>query len=140
MYRRSITVLVLSAAAALFSIPASAVVCYTLMDANDTVLYRGYEAPVDMSAAGAAEREALRQKKQFLTIAYVDDCLLVSVSRWAGGPTSSVDEIVAAIRPFASGAPSGVPTSVTGATKVAPPAAPRAAPAVRSGSTSQRGY
>ena len=139
MHKRTLIALALSAAATLLAAPASAVVCYTLLDSSDSVLYRGYEPPVDMSAAGAAAREALRQKKQFMMISYVDDCLLVSTSRWEGGTTASVEEIVSGIRPFASGAPSGPPTSVSGATQAARPPAPPA-PAARSGSTGQRGY
>jgi len=138
---RSITMLALSAAAATFAVPASAVVCYTVLEADNSVIYRGYEPPVDLSAAGAAEREAMRRRGQFFMISSVDDCLLVAPSRWTTGGAASVDEIVSDMRPFASGAPSGTPTSVTGATSVAPPpqrAAP-AAPTMRSGSTSQRG-
>jgi hypothetical protein len=139
MCKRFVTLFALLIAAAAAG-PASAVVCYTLLDANDGVIYRGYDAPVDMSAAGAAQRNAMRARKEYLMVSYVDDCLLVSPSRWTTasfGP-ASVEEIVAGMRPFAAGAPSGTPTSIGGATNVRPPAAPR--PAVRSGSTGTRGY
>jgi len=140
MCKRFLTLFALLAASAAAG-PASAVVCYTLLDKSDQVIYRGYEPPVDMSAAGAEAREAMRRQGQYMMISYADDCLLVSSSRWAAtGSYASVDEIVSGMRPFASGAPSGTPTSVGGATTAAPPrTAP--APAARSNSTGMRsGY
>jgi hypothetical protein len=140
---RSITVLALSAAAAVFAVPASAIVCYTLMDNSDTVLYRGYEAPVDMSAAPWAASNALRQKKQFLMIANVDDCLLVASADEAGNSRpATADEIVAGMRQFGSSkfaSPTGGGAATYGRATAAPPPPTSAAPAMRSGSTSQRG-
>ena len=113
---RRLTMLFAVVAAAAAS-PASAVTCYTLLDASDAVLYRGYEPPVDLSAAGAAQREAMRQRKEYMMVGDVDDCFLVASSRWvtsgtpgAAGP-ASVDEIVAGVPAMASGAPSGTPTT-----------------------------
>jgi hypothetical protein len=142
MYIRSVTLLVLSAAAAMFAVPASALVCYTLLDAKDTVLYRGYEPPVDMSAAPWAASDALRQKKQFLMVSYVDDCLLIATASDAGnyGP-ATVDEIVSGMRQFASTSPgsAGGTPGAGPAAAFAPPRSAPAAPAMRSGSTMQRG-
>lgn len=141
-----VTLLAVSAAA-IFAGPASAIVCYTLLDKSDAVIYRGYESPVDLSMtpAGTAAREDMRRRGEYMMSSYVDDCLLVSSSRWtntgtqAYGP-ASVDEIVSGMRPFAAGAPSGTPTSVSGVPGRGAPAA-RAAPAARSGSTGMRsGY
>src|SRR5262249_45640030 len=96
---------------------ASAVACFTLMNKSDEVIYRGYDWPVALSAAGAEAREAMRSRGEYLIIAYPDDCLLVSASRWSTGSygPASVDDIVSDMRPFASGAPSGTPTSFGGA-------------------------
>jgi len=125
---------------------ASAVVCFTLMDKSDQVIYRGYDSPVDLSAAGAADREAMRRRGEYMIIAYPDDCLLVSASRWttAGYGPASVEDIVSDMRPFASGAPSGTPTSYGGV--ITSPLPPAQAPVtsggptgVRSGSTGMRG-
>ena len=148
MAKRLITMLALSAGA-IFAGPASAIMCYTILDKSDTVLYNGSESPVDLSmtAAAAAARENMRRAGQYMIVSYVDECLAVGNSRWmsAAGTGSytpaSVDEIVSGMRPFAAGAPSGTPTSVGGVPASAP-AAPRAAtPAVRSGSSSMRsGY
>lgn len=141
MCKRFLTLFALLAASAAAG-PASAVVCYTLLDKGDQVIYRGYDVPVDMSAAGQAARDAMRQRGEYMIVSYVDDCLLVSSSRWTTGSygPASVDEIVSGMRPFAAGAPSGTPTSVTGATSPLPPAQ-RAAPAARSSSSGMRsGY
>jgi hypothetical protein len=138
MCARSIAVLALGVAAAIFAVPASAITCYTLLDSKDNVLYRGYQPPVDMSAAGAAARAALRQKHEFLMVSDANECILVASPSKTGnyGP-ASVEEIVAGLRPFAS--TSGVARASGGA--VVTPVGPRVAPAptVRSG-PSQRGY
>jgi hypothetical protein len=146
MFRR-LTMLFVAAAAAAAASPASAIVCYTLLDASDTVIYRGYDPPVDMSAAGAAERDAMRQRKEYMMVGDVDQCFLVAGSRWttsgkpgASGP-ASVDEIVAGIRPMVTGAPSGNPTSYSGSGGPTPPPVPaaRSSAGARSGSTGTRG-
>jgi len=143
---RCLTMLFALAAAAAAS-PASAVACYTLLDASDTVLYRGYETPVDLSAAGAAQRDAMRQRKEYMMVGDVDECFLVASSRWttsgtpgAAGP-ASVDEIVAGVPSMASGAPSGTPTTSSSGRGPRAPAAPlgRTAPAARSSSSGMRG-
>ena len=144
MGKRTIILLAMSAAA-MFAGPASALVCYTVLDKGDQVVYRGYEAPVDMSMtpAGAADRDAMRRRGEYMMISYVDDCLLVGTSRWAsagaaGYTTASVEEIVAGMRPFAAdvGGVSGAPTSTSGVRWGAPSGTP--APAARSSSTSTR--
>ena len=132
--------------AAMFAGPASALVCYTVLDKGDQVVYRGYEAPVDMSMtpAGAADRDAMKRRGEYMMISYVDDCLLVGTSRWAttgaaGYATASVDEIVSGMCPFASdvGGVSGTPTSMSGVSWGIPKAAP-AANSSSGGSTSTR--
>jgi hypothetical protein len=143
MCKRLVTFLALSAAAAVAA-PASAVVCYTVLQKDETVIYRGYEPPVDMSMApvAIAAREAMRRRGEYMMVAYPDDCLLVSPSQWssAGYTPASVDDIVSAMRPFASGAPSGNPTSYSG-TPTARPSAAAPAPAARSSSTGMKsGY
>ena len=142
MGKRTIILLAMSAAA-IFAGPASAVVCYTVLAKGDQVVYPGYEPPVDMSMtpAGAADREAMKRRAEYMMISYVDDCLLVGSSRWAstgaaGYATASVDEIVSGMRPFASdvGGVSGHPTSMSGVAWGAP--AQKAAPAAKASSSS----
>lgn len=146
MGNRTIILFALTAAAAMFAGPASGLACYTILDKSDTVVYRGYEPPVDMSAAGAVARESMRRQGQYMMVSYVDECMLVGGSRWMSAAQAgtyapaTVDEIVSGMRPFAAGAPSGTPTSVGGAPSVSPPAQ-RAAPAARSSSSGMRsGY
>src|ERR1700752_5164009 len=105
MAKRVITRLALSAAA-IFAGPASAVMCYTILDKSDAVLYSGSEPPVDLSmtAAGAAARGDMRRAGQYMIVSYVDECLAVGSTRWmsAAGTGSyapaSVDEIVSGMR------------------------------------------
>ena len=146
MGKSTLILLGLTAAAAMFAGPASALTCYTILDKSDTVIYRGYEPPVDMSAAGAVARESMRRQGQYMMVSYVDECLLVGGSRWTSAAQTgtyapaTVDEIVSGVRPFAVGAPSGTPTSVSGVPASAAPAQ-RNAPAARSSSSSMRsGY
>ena len=146
MGKSTIILLGLTATAAMFAGPASALTCYTILDKSDTVIYRGYEPPVDMSAAGAVARESMRRQGQYMMVSYVDECLLVGGSRWMSASQTgtyapaTVDEIVAGVRSLASGAPSGTPISVGGAAGVSAPAQ-RAAPAARSSSSGMRsGY
>jgi len=102
----------LSAAAAA---PANAVICYTLIDRSDTLLYRGSLPPVDMSSAGAAQREALRRNNQYLMVLDVDRCeAVVAAVGTTGYRPATVDEIVAQMRGYLSyGGVSGMP-GVTG--------------------------
>ena len=151
MAKRLITMFALSAAA-IFAGPAAAVTCYTILDKGDTVLYKGSEAPVDLSmtAAAATAREDIRRAGQYMIVSYVDDCIPIGSSRWmsASGTGSyapvSVDEIVAGMRPFAAeaGGAGRTPTSVSGVqwgAGTAPRTTP--APAARSSSSSMRsGY
>jgi hypothetical protein len=146
MSKSTFTALALTAAAAILASPASAVMCYTVLDKSDAVLYRGYEPPVDMSAAGSAARESMRRQGQYMMVSYPEECLLVGGSRWMSASQTgtyapaTVDEIVSGMRAFASGAPSGTPTSIGGASNASSPAQ-RAAPAARSSSTGMRsGY
>ena len=68
---RLLTILAV-ALAATAAAPANAVICYTLLDRSDVLLYRSSVPPVDMSDAGAAQRDALRRRNQYLMVAEVD--------------------------------------------------------------------
>jgi hypothetical protein len=96
-----------------------------------------------MSAAPWAASNTLRQKKQFLMIANVDDCLLVASPDEAGNfRPATADEIVAGMRQFGSSkfaSPTGGGAATYGRATAASPPPSSAAPAMRSGSTSQRG-
>lgn len=119
---------VLTAAAAA---PANAVVCYTLMDRNDTLLYRGSLPPVDMSDKGAAQREALRRNHEYLMVLEVDQCQPVAAAAGTTGyRPATVDEIVAQMRDYLSfgGVSSG--PGVSGGGGVAPASGGGSSPAL----------
>ena len=103
---------------------ASAMNCYTVLDRNDNVVYRGTVPPVDLSDRGAAEREAMRQRGQHLIAMDSDRCPGVAFfTGTAGSSTLSVDQIVGGIVPMRGQSPVG---------NVPSPAPPPPAPANRS--------
>jgi hypothetical protein len=113
---RTLTILAVALAAAAAAPPANAVICYTLLDRNDTLLYRGSSPPVDMSDQGAAQREALRRKHEYMMIADVDSCQAVAAASGATGyRPATVDEIVSEMRGYLSyGGVSSAPGQVGG--------------------------
>ena len=131
MRRLSILAAALAAAAA-FPGAANAITCYTVLDSNNNAIYQDTQPPVDMSETGAAAREAMRARKDFMTVSDTDKCPQVVAPLGASGyRTASVDEIVSGMREFAR-AGAGAPSSGRGG-------AATAAPASRS-STSARKY
>jgi hypothetical protein len=89
--------------AAAVAAPANAVICYTLIDRSETLLYRGSSPPVDMSDAGAAQRDALRRNHQYLMIADIDRCDAVAAAAGSTGyRQATVDEIVGQMRGYLS--------------------------------------
>lgn len=92
---------VLVAAAA--SNAANAVTCYTLIDRSDKLLYQNSLPPVDMSDQGAAARESLRRRNEYLLVADVDNCPSIAAVEGATGyRPESVDEIVGGMRSYLS--------------------------------------
>ena len=78
---------------------AAASTCYVILDATDTVVYRASIPPVDMSDRGAAAREALRQKGNYLLFMETDRCVPIGyesgeiVSRQSNsGAITAVDQ------------------------------------------------
>jgi hypothetical protein len=108
---RTLTILAVALAAAAAAPAANAIVCYTLLNRSDTLLYRSPTPPVDMSAQGAASREALRRRKEYLMISDVDDCQSVAaVAGTAGYRPATVEEIVGEMRGYLTiGGPSSSP-------------------------------
>lgn len=89
--------------AATVAAPANAVICYTLIDRSETLLYRGSSPPVDMSNAGTAQRDELRRNHQYLMIADVDRCDAVAAAAGSTGyRQATVDEIVGQMRGYLS--------------------------------------
>ncbi|HEY2865023.1 MAG TPA: hypothetical protein VGK37_15485 [Casimicrobiaceae bacterium] len=111
-----------TAAVALFSPAAAAFTCYMLYDRNDNLVYRDTISPVDMSDQGAAARESMRARGDYLVVADADRCPPVTFVFGAAGSTAlSVDSIV-------GGMPAGPGSSGITATRPKARAIPRAVP------------
>jgi hypothetical protein len=83
-------------------IPAQAT-CYMVYDRKDNVIYRETQPPVDMSDRGAAEREAMRQRGEYLMFIETDRCPSLSfVTGASPADLISFDE--------SGGIPAGAPT------------------------------
>jgi len=118
--------------------PALAGTCYEVIDRTDALIFRDSRPPVDMSQAGAASREAMRQRGEQLIIFEIDKCAPLGRLGTPGNKALTVDEIVAEWRNNYGGTASyerwsptvGVPASSPAQSQPgAPPAAaPRAAP------------
>ena len=105
---RTLIILVVALAAVAAAPAANAIMCYTVLDRNDNLLYRAPSPPVDMSDQGAGLRDGLRRRHEYLMIADVDDCQTVAaVIGSSGYRPATVEEIVAGMRGYLSfGGPS----------------------------------
>ena len=128
----------LAAAAAVPGV-ANAIVCYTLLDKGDNVLYQDSMPPIDMSDSGAALRRGMRQRNEYLMIYEVDQCPpVVAVVGSTGYRPSTVEEIVSGMRAYAT---TGRGASGAGRSGGGVSAAPAAPASSRSGATGMRsGY
>jgi len=137
MHKLWIMIAALAGAAAVPGV-ANAIVCYTLLDKGDNVLYQDSMPPVDMSDSGAKLRNGFRQRSEYLMIYEVDTCPPVAaVSGSTGYRPSTVDEIVSGMRAYATAGRGMSGAGRTGGSVTAAPAAPASA---RSGSTGRSGY
>jgi hypothetical protein len=139
---RTLIILAVAAAAAAVSGAANAVTCYTLLDKSDNLLFQDSLPPVDMSDQGAALREGLRRRNEYLLVSEVDSCPAIAAAAGTTGyRPATVDEIVGGMRAYATY--SNVNTGVSGSAGPAGGgrAAPAAASASRGSSTAaRRGY
>ena len=98
--------------------------CYVILDAKETIVYRASMPPVDMSDRGAAAREALRQRGNYLLFMDTEQCVpmgfdsgdVISRQRNTGSITA-VDEGAVARAP---GIQTARPTAGTPAARSAP--------------------
>jgi hypothetical protein len=96
---------------------ALAATCYFVYDRNDNVIYRDTQPPVDMSERGAATRDAMRQRGEYLLFGESDRCAPLAFLTGPGTPgTLSVDQIVAGYPAMAKPDPTSSPISRTPAT------------------------
>ena len=130
---RKLWIVIAALAAAGFSGASNAIVCYTLLDKGDNVLYQDSVPPLDMSDSGAALRTGLRQRNEYLLIYEIDNCpTVVAAAGSTGYRPATVEEIVSGMRAYAS--PGRGPTA--GAGRIG--GGVSAAPTTRS--TSRSGY
>jgi hypothetical protein len=110
--------------------PAHANTCYFVFDRSDNVIYRNPQPPVDMSDRGAASRDAMRRRGEYLLFYDTDRCAPLAFLTGPGTPgTLSVDQIVAGyptmVKPDTNSNP--IPRSSPGGTAqgASPPAPAR---------------
>ena len=72
--RSSASAAALAAVLALCAADARAITCYVVLDRTDNVVYRDVYPPVDLSESGAAEREAMRRRGEYMLFMEVDTC------------------------------------------------------------------
>ncbi|HTS20558.1 MAG TPA: hypothetical protein VMN79_02005 [Casimicrobiaceae bacterium] len=133
--------LVLAAALAAAALPgaAEAINCYAVLDRSNSTIYQDTQPPFDLSEAGRPARDAMRARGEFLTISDADRCPLIAAPPGVTGyQPASVDDIVAGIRPYGSGAVSTTSAAAAGGRGNARPAAP--ATSTRSSSSGMRTY
>ncbi|HUH94713.1 MAG TPA: hypothetical protein VL742_16415 [Casimicrobiaceae bacterium] len=119
-----LSILAAALAVAAFPNAAGAITCYTVVDQQDTTIYQDTEPPFDLSTEGGpAARASLRAKHEFLNISDADRCPQISAPPGATGyQPASVDDIVAAIRPYAAAGTGTVTSAARGGGRAAAPA------------------
>jgi len=136
---RKLWIIVAALTAVAFSGAANAIVCYTLLDKGDNVLYQDSVPPLDMSDTGKTQRAASRQRNEYLLVYEMESCPSVAAAAGSTGyRPATVEEIVSGMRAYATAGRG--PTAGAGRIGGGVTAAP-AAPATRSSSTGMRsGY
>lgn len=81
-----------------FATLADASPCYVVLDKSDNVIYQSIHPPVDLSTKGAAARDAMRHRGEFMEVFNSNKC--VERSSRSGKGEASVDEIVAGVKPY----------------------------------------
>jgi len=103
---------------------ADAYICYLLLNPQNIVTYRSTMPPVDMSAQGAAEREALRQRGEYLLIITTDDCAPEGAAL-GSSDRGTLADFVSGIRPvLAAGEQGGTPRAMPAGNAAPAPAGP----------------
>ena len=103
--------------------------CYVVLDAKETIVYRASRPPVDMSERGAATRDALRQRGNYLLFMETERCVPIGVD---GGEEISRQSNTGSITAVDEGAVARAPRiQPARATSGTPAAGGLAAPAAR---------
>ena len=133
MHRQILAFAIASAACALAAPPASAVMCYRLIDRNDNVVYQDIYPPVDLSEKGAEERKALRARNEHMIAMETDRCPRLEFLTGGGGAGRlNFEELTG--DSASNGTRTTTPTAPRAAapakrTNTPAPASPKAAPA-----------
>lgn len=78
---------------------AQAVTCFVVFDRSENVIYRDVFPPVDLSDAGKADRDAMRQRGEFLMFMDAEHCpRLEFLTGAAGNVGLRLDEALAPTR------------------------------------------
>jgi hypothetical protein len=107
MNGRLIAALITGTVAVAAAMPVLALTCYEVIDRNDVVVLRGTRSPVDLSNAGAPERDAMRRRGELLVIFDTENCVPVGRATAEGGRTLNTDEIVSGWKPMMGDGKSG---------------------------------
>lgn len=91
---------VVSALGVMFSPLVAASPCYVVLDHSNNVIYQSIRPPVDMSAQGAAARDAIRRRGQFMEVFESQNCVERISRAGSGNGEASVEEIVAGVKPY----------------------------------------
>jgi hypothetical protein len=131
-------ILAVALAAAALAAPgaASAVMCYTVLDRGDNVVYRDTYPPIDLSDQGKGEREQMRRRGEQLIAMDTDRCLRLEFFLGNAGTTNlNVDQVVAGM-PVRNtvGTAGGAPSGATSAGATPPSQRPARAMPPRKGS------
>ena len=99
MHQLRASIALAGAALAVAASAADATTCYVILDAKETIVYRAPMPPVDMSDRGAAARDALRQRGNYLLFMDTERCVPIGfdsgevISRQSNtGSITAVDE------------------------------------------------
>jgi hypothetical protein len=92
---RLMSALVAGTVAGALALPVLAGTCYEVIDRNSVVIFRDTLSPVDLSAAGAPARDAMRSRDELLRYFEVEHCMVIGRGIVSGGRTLTTDEIVA---------------------------------------------
>ena len=78
--------------------PAQALICYVVYNRSENVIYQNTYPPVDMSAAGRPQRDAMRARGEHMTFGDVNSCPTVVFVFGSGGSIAlNVDDVVAGL-------------------------------------------
>jgi len=128
-------VLLVGCGLALASGPGSALMCYQIVDRTETLIYQDTFPPVDLSDAGAPQRDQMRVRGEQMIVAESEKCpRLEFFTGNAGSPALSIDAVVAgmnarSLQPSGAAGPTGAAGVVSPSGKAMGPApAARAAP------------